>query len=200
MKKLFLFIVFLLPSLLIAQVKKDSLQVSKSHLESYNEQEKPKALSDNGQFFIYDFSIPFRGNETYGEVDENGNRSDYWFLPDGIGAKFGYGIHFSEWIVFSLNAGFDVVAQQKLFSVPVYGSIVLTPRISDENSILLQYGYGKSFAIGRGNLSGYYNKFRIGFGDDDFLLFADVSLNGFGVRNIENTGSFSLGIAIPTYK
>ena len=148
---------------------------------------------------IFDISVPFRGNETYGEIDENGNRSDYWFLPDGIGAKFGYGIHFSEWIGLSLNTGFDVVAQQKLFSVPIYASIVLTPRINDDVSLLFQYGFGKSFAIGRGNLSGYYNKFRIGVGDE-IIIFADVSLNGFAVRNIENTGSISLGLTIPAFK
>lgn len=99
----------------------------------------------------------------------------------------------------SLNTGFDVVAQQKLFSVPVYASIVLTPRVSSESSILLQYGFGKSFAIGRGNLSGYYNKFRIGFGDD-IIIFADLSLNGFAVRNIKKTGSISLGLTIPAFK
>ena len=181
-----------------SQTQKDTLTDKKSHLESYKEQEKSKPLSDNGQFFIFDISVPFRGNETYGEIDENGNRSDYWFLPDGIGAKFGYGIHFSEWIGLSLNTGFDVVAQQKLFSVPVYASIVLTPRINDDVSLLFQYGFGKSFAIGRGNLSGYYNKFRIGLGGD-IIIFADVSVNGFGVRDIEDTGSISLGLTIPVF-
>jgi len=199
MQKIF-FPFFVLVSITsFSQTQKDTITDKKSHLESYNEQEKSKPLSENGQFFIFDISVPFRGNETYGEIDENGNRSDYWFLPDGIGAKFGYGIHFSEWIGLSLNTGFDVVAQQKLFSVPVYASIVLTPRINDDVSLLFQYGLGKSFAIGRGNLSGYYNKFRIGVGDE-IIIFADVSLNGFAVRNIENTGSISLGLTIPVFK
>jgi len=200
MKKIFFFLFTFLSITTFSQTQKDTITDKKSHLESYKEQEKSKPLSDNGQFFIFDISVPFRGNETYGEIDENGNRSDYWFLPDGIGAKFGYGIHFSEWIGLSLNTGFDVVAQQKLFSVPVYGSIVLTPIINDDVSLLFQYGFGKSFAIGRGNLSGYYNKFRIGFGDEEFLFFADLSLNGFDVRNIENTGSISLGLTIPAFK
>jgi hypothetical protein len=43
------------------------------------------------------------------------------------------------------------------------------------------------------------DKFRIGLGGD-IIIFADVSLNGFAVRNIENTGSFSLGITIPAFK
>ncbi|MFY7740102.1 MAG: hypothetical protein ACOVQC_06260 [Flavobacterium sp.] len=200
MRKIFFFLFTFLSITTFSQIQKDTIIDKKSHLESYLEQEKSKPLSENGQFFIFDISVPFRGNETYGEIDENGNRSDYWFLPDGFGAKFGYGIHFSEWIGLSLNTGFDVVAQQKLFSVPVYASIVLTPSVSSESSILLQYGFGKSFAIGRGNLSGYYNKFRIGFGDEEFLFFADLSLNGFNVRNIENTGSISLGLTIPVFK
>ena len=199
MRKLFFSLFTFLSITTFSQTQKDTLIDKKSHLESYKEQEKSKPLSDNGQFFIFDISVPFRGNETYGEIDENGNRSDYWFLPDGIGAKFGYGIHFSEWIGLSLNTGFDVVAQQKLFSVPVYASIVLTPRINDDVSLLFQYGFGKSFAIGRGNLSGFYNKFRVGVGDE-IIIFADVSLNGFAVRNIENTGSISLGLTIPAFK
>ncbi|GAA4047457.1 hypothetical protein [Flavobacterium chungnamense] len=200
MRKIFFFLFTFLSITTFSQIQKDTIIDKKSHLESYLEQEKSKPLSENGQFFIFDISVPFRGNETYGEIDENGNRSDYWFLPDGFGAKFGYGIHFSEWIGLSLNTGFDVIAQQKLFSVPVYASIVLTPSVSSESSILLQYGFGKSFAIGRGNLSGYYNKFRIGFGDEEFLFFADLSLNGFNVRNIANTGSISLGLTIPVFK
>lgn len=199
MRKIFFFLFTFLSITTFSQTQKDTITDKKSHLESYKEQEKSKPLSDNGQFFIFDISVPFRGNETYGEIDENGNRSDYWFLPDGIGAKFGYGIHFSEWIGLSLNTGFDVVAQQKLFSVPVYASIVLTPRINDDVSLLFQYGFGKSFAIGRGNLSGFYNKFRVGVGDE-IIIFADVSLNGFAVRNIENTGSISLGLTIPVFK
>ncbi len=195
MKKIFFSFFVFFSITTFSQTQKDTITDKKSHLESYKEQEKSKPLIENGQFIMFDISVPLRGNETYGEIDQNGNRSDYWFLPD---AKLGYGIHFSEWIGLSVNTGFDVVAQQKLFSVPVYASIVLTPRINDDVSLFLQYGFGKSFAIGRGNLSGYYNKFRIGLGGD-IIIFADVSLNGFAVRNIENTGSFSLGITIPVF-
>jgi hypothetical protein len=198
MRKIFFYLFTFFSITTFSQTQKDTLTDKKSHLESYKEQEKSKPLSENGQFIMFDITVPLRGNETYGEIDENGNRSDYWFLPDGIGAKIGYGIHFSEWIGLSLNTGFDVVAQQKLFSVPVYASIVLTPRINDDLSLFLQYGFGKSFAIGRGNLSGYYNKFRVGLGDE-IIIFADVSVNGFGFRNIENSGSFSLGLTIPVF-
>ena len=199
MKKIFFYPFVFFSITTFSQTQKDTITDRKSHLNTNKEQEKSKPLSKNGSFFIFDLSIPFRGNETYGEIDENGNRSDYWFLPDGIGAKLGYGIHFNELIGLSLNTGLDVVAQQKLVSVPVYASIVLTPKISGENTLLLQYGLGKSFALGRGNLSGYYNKFRIGFGEE-IILFADLSLNGFAVRNIENTGSISLGITVLTFK
>jgi len=100
MKKIYFFFFAFFSITTFSQVQKDTITNEKSHLESFNEQEKSKPLSDIGQFFIFDLSVPFRGNETYGEIDENGNRSDYWFLPDGIGAKFGYGIHFSDWTKF----------------------------------------------------------------------------------------------------
>lgn len=200
MKKTIVLIFIFVSSFCFSQVKNDSISREKSHLEAYNEKEKSKPLADNGQFFIFDINIPFRGNDTYGEIDENGNRSDYWFLPDGIGFKFGYGIHFSEWIGLSLNTGFDVVAQQKLVSVPIYPSIVLSPKIADDTNLLFQFGYGKSFAIGRGNLSGTYKKFRLGFGDEDLIFFADVSLNGFSIYDFSETGSISLGISKTIFK
>lgn len=199
MKKIILILLTFISFLSFSQTQKDSLSKKKSHLESYYEKEKATPLSDNGQFFIFDISLPFRANKTYGEIDDNGNRSDYWFLPDGIGAKFGYGIHFSEWLCLGVNTGFDVVAQQKLVSTPIYASISLT-RISEDASILVQFGYGKSFAIGRGNLSGYYKKFRIGVGDEKLVVFADLSLNGFPIYEVENSGSISLGISYLLFK
>ncbi|WP_298136700.1 hypothetical protein [Flavobacterium sp.] len=196
----YLFLTFFISFLSFSQTKNDSITKYKSHLEAYNEKEKRKPLEESGTFFDFDITIPFRGNKTYGEIDENGNRSDYWFLADGLGAKFGYGIHYDQWIKLSINSGFDTVLQQKLVSVPVYASVSLCPRIANDTDLLFQFGYGKSFAIGRGNLSGTYKKFRIGISDEDISFFADVSSNGFSVYEFNDTGSISLGISKTIFK
>ena len=64
MRKIFFFLFTFLSITTFSQTQKDTLTDKKSHLESYKEQEKSKPLSDNGQFFIFDISVPFRGNET----------------------------------------------------------------------------------------------------------------------------------------
>ena len=50
----------------------------------------------NNRFTQFDISVPLKGNSTYGEIDSNGVRSDYWLLPDGLSLKYGIGMpHFS---------------------------------------------------------------------------------------------------------
>jgi hypothetical protein len=208
MKNNFFFLLFLISHFVTSQTKKDTLEPVTDDLrastKSFSEKEfyasQEDELSEKGTFFQFDFSVPLRGNDTYGEIDENGNRSDYWFLPDGLATKFGYGGYLKNWICISANTGIDWVGSHKLVSVPVYGAISLQPGIANETRLIFQFGYGKSFALGRGNLMGTYKKFRIGIiGVDSFSLFADVSLNGFALYDISETGSFSLGLSFFTF-
>lgn len=208
MKNKFFFILLLISQFVTSQTKKDKLEPVPDGLrastKSFSEKEfyasHEDELTERGPFFQFDFSVPLRGNDTYGEIDENGDRSDYWFLPDGLATKFGYGGHLKNWLCISANTGIDWVGSHKLVSVPVYGAISLQPKIVRDTRLLFQFGYGKSFALGRGNLMGTYKKFRVGIiGDDSFSLFADVSLNGFGLYDVSETGSFSLGLSFFTF-
>lgn len=155
-----------------------------------------ESFSEKTTFTQFELTIPLKGNDTYGEVDNNGNRSDYRFIPDGISTKFGFGIHFEKWVGLSLHSGIDWKITPKLVSTPVYAQITLNPLLGDETRLLVQAGYGHSFAIGRGNLNGKYYKARLGVTTgDDLGIFIDVSTYGFAVKGTE-IGSFSLGICI----
>ena len=149
-------------------------------------------------FSQFEITIPLKGNDTYGEIDGNGNRSNYLIVPDGISSKFGYGIHHNKWIGISIHSGIDWKITPKLVAVPVYGQFTFNPKIGNETGILFQVGMGKSYAIGRGNLSGNYHKIRLGLSDSDLSLFIDVSSHGFQIRG-NDMGSFSVGISLTTF-
>ena len=163
------------------------------------EDSKKERFGDKNTFSQFEITVPLRGNDTYGEIDNNGNRSDYMIVPDGISSKFGYGIHHNKWIGISIHSGIDWKITPKLVSVTVYAQVTLNPIISGETRLLLQGGFGHSFALGRGNLSGNYYKARLGITtDDDLSLFIDASSYGFEIHQQE-MGSFSLGFSIMTF-
>ena len=79
--------------------------------------------------------------------------------------------------------------------------LTLTTDAFDDKSILLQAGLGHSFAIGRGNLSGTYQKYRLGLVLGELLIIhADVSLFGYKVEgsniNTNQSGTLSIGVSI----
>jgi hypothetical protein len=71
----------------------------------------------NNRFTQFDISTPLKGNSTYGEIDRNGVRSDYWLLPDGLSLKYGVGIHREKWVSIGIQTGIDWIATQKLKSL-----------------------------------------------------------------------------------
>lgn len=171
-------------------------QFSFSQIEktvSTNGQKKPKIT-----FQHFEISIPFRVNETYGDIDDNGNRSDYWFVPAGIAGTFAYGIHYKSMIGLSANTGLVFIGKEKLVAIPIYANIRLSPNVGGDNRLTFQYGVGKSMAIGRGNLSGTYQKFSFGLqNEDDLLLFIAVETHGYRTHNNDNSiSTFSLGVAL----
>ena len=203
-KLLFLFLI--ISQFGFSQTKKDTLLAVPEHLrastKSFSEKnfyESPESESANGgNYMQFDISIPLRGNKTYGEIDENGNRSDYWFLPDGIGATFGYGIHYNKWVGVAATSGIEWLGSDKLVAVPVFANFRLSPKIGKETRITLQYGVGKSFAIGRGDLMGTYQKISLGLENTDGIcLFVEINNHGYKIKNnIDEVYSISLGISL----
>ena len=144
----------------------------------------------------FSFSLPFNANSNRGQNYVDGTSNNNWFVPDGLSAHGGIGIHFKKWIGISANTGIDWRISQKLVSAPVYAMLTINPHFNKETSLVLQGGIGQAFALGRGNLSGTYQKYRVGIHFDDIMLFADASSFGYPVKDITETGILSLGISL----
>jgi hypothetical protein len=169
-----------------AQEIKDSEQI-----------EKPKTKRT---FLQFDASIPFAANIHRGETYADGSKNTTWFLPNGFSGKFGFGIQQNKWIGVSLHTGIDWKINEKLVAVPLFGNLRISPLIGEATRLTLQAGYGKGFALGRGNLVGTYQKYSIGIeNDEDTMIFAEISGYDFKINNNTATYSFSLGIALRTF-
>ncbi|MEN9928395.1 MAG: hypothetical protein RLZZ231_316 [Bacteroidota bacterium] len=151
-------------------------------------------------FTQFDIAVPLKANANYGEIDQFGTRNDYWFLPNGLNAKFGYGIQHQKWVSVSAHAGIEFIGREKLVAVPVFANLRFSPHIGNGNRIVLQAGYGKGYALGRGNLSGKYKKFSISYeADQDTNIFIEVSGYDLPIHNSNSVGSLSIGISLRTF-
>lgn len=154
-----------------------------------------------GQFSI---AIPLRGNPWRDDLQQQyAARGEQYkptvldfIFPDGLTVHGGYGVHLKSWVGVSANIGIDWLATQKLVSVPLYGAVTFNPQIWEETNIYLQAGYGRSFALGRGNLSGSYFKARLGLiRDNNTSLYLEISGNDFPLNKQNSVGSISLGVS-----
>jgi hypothetical protein len=144
----------------------------------------------------FNLSIPLRGNPDRGD-----DSSEYWFLPDGVSAKFGGGFHYNKHIEMGINTGLDWLATEKLVVAPVFANFRLGTRLGSEALLYLQTGYGKSIILGRGNLMGDYKKISLGIEDyDGISLFAEIAQYKFSFKNTDEVWSISIGISWTTFK
>lgn len=140
-------------------------------------------------------TLDYEGNPVNNDNERSGSGLSF-FIPDGLSVQGGYGVHLKTWIALSANTGIDWMATEQLVAVPVYGSLIFNPQIWDEYNIYLQFGAGHAFALGRGNLSGPYQKYRIGlckYNEGSFYIEAnryDIPIHG-----MANTGNISIGFA-----
>lgn len=154
----------------------------------------------NHRYTQFDISVPLKGNSTYGEIDHNGVRSDYWLLPDGLSLKYGVGMHHKKWVSIGLHSGIDWLGTQKLVIIPVFANFKLSPKIGEETRLFIQAGFGKSFGIGRGSLIGEYRKISLGVEDNDGIsLFIQVSDFGIPFVKTESVTTWSIGISLITF-
>lgn len=144
----------------------------------------------------FSLSIPLRST-----LDSD-IESDDWFVPDGLSAKVGGGLHYNKRIALGINSGIDWIGSKKLVIIPVYGTIKLSTKIGKENLYFIQAGYGESIFIGRQGKTGDYKKIGIGFEDyrEDFSLFAEYVQYGIILLAPEKVWNISLGLSITTFK
>jgi len=95
-----------------------------------------------------------------------------------------------------IHSGIDWKWDDKLIAVPVFLNLGVNPNVGPETRIMLQAGYGKGFAIGRGNLNGQYKRVKLGIGSDDFTLFAEIGEYGFPLHREKSVTTISLGVTL----
>ena len=148
----------------------------------------------------FDFTVAFTGNPESGNINPYTREKESWFLPDGLGSKFGYGLQHNKWVALGIHGGMNWEWTNKLVVVPVFANFRLSPKISDETRITLQLGLGKVAVIGRGNLFGEYKKISLGLQtSDDLVLFIELNDYQFGINKRKNTGNVSLGISVTSF-
>lgn len=159
--------------------------------------EKRPLFGETGIFSNFSFSLPFRANPEYGTNDPYNENSGTWFIPDGINFQGGFGIHATKTIALSINSGIDGLITPKLVAVPVYASLIINPHLNEDTSLFFQAGVGHAFALGRGDLSGVYQKYRLGVGDTEGIgFFIEANYYGFGLGNLKQVSTINLGISL----
>ncbi len=156
-------------------------------------------FSSHAQDYIqFDLTMPFRGNPE--QNSENPSSSDSWLLPDGLGAKIGYGYQPLEWIGFGVHSGVEWRAYHKLVTAPAYANLRVAPRVGEETRVVAQAGYGHAFAIGRGDLSGSYKRLSLGIQDGDGrAVFIEISEYGFPLYGMARMANVSVGISLISF-
>ncbi|WKL46306.1 hypothetical protein Q1W71_15235 [Flavobacterium pectinovorum] len=159
-----------------------------------------KAQNKKFTYLQFDISASLAGNnERYESEDYPDQKNKDWFVPDGLGSKIGYGIHYKKWITLGIHSGIDWKWEDKLVAVPVYLNFGLSPKVGENTIITAQAGYGKGFALGRGNLNGEYRKLRIGIGSDDFIIFIETAQYDIILHNQKSINSINLGISVVNF-
>lgn len=172
------------------------LLIVSAHLFAQDEAQTP---TKKYTFIQTELSVPLSINPNNGTTNEYSGQKQSFFIPDGLGSKIGYGLHYNKWIGLSAHTGLDWKITPKLVSVPVYGQLTISPLIGEELRFLFQSGFGHCFAIGRGKLSGNYYKIRLGItSTDDLSIFVDASYYGFQVNKVD-IGSLSLGVILTSF-
>lgn len=144
-----------------------------------------------------DFSVPIKANQYAGEIDPYTGEREYWFLPDGISARFGYGIKPIDWIAIGANIGIDWKGSKCLVVAPVFGSLKICPKVAKDLNLFVEAGLGRALAVGRDDLAGYFKKISIGIeesGSGGIGLYIELCQYGFSKNTDEKIGSFSVGL------
>ena len=150
-------------------------------------------------YIQFDVTVALRGNPDANIVDEYTQKKGTWFVPDGLGAKLGYGVHYKKWLALGIHSGVNWEWTDKLVVVPVFANFRLSPKVGEDTRITLQLGLGKAMALGRGDLIGVYKKISLGLQSDDLLLFIELNHYALPIRKQKDSGNISLGISLISF-
>lgn len=154
----------------------------------------------NRSFSQLEVAIPLARNLNRNTTNLNGTKNESWFIPNGISAKYGYGIQYYNWVAISIHSGIDWNINSKLVAVPVFSNLRFSAGLKNDSRINLQLGLGNGFAIGRGNLSNIYKRISIGYENtDNVIFFIEVSDYKFQINNQYSVGSLNVGFAMRNF-
>lgn len=149
-------------------------------------------------FTQFEISVPLQGNKNRGEVLPDGSTNNSWFVPDGVNANFGYGLHFNKWLGLSANSGIGMKLSEKLIVTPVFSNLRIMPKIGEETRIGIDVGFGQTFAVGRGDLSGTFKRIKLNLEAEELQFFIEVVSYGFDLH-YNSQGSVCIGIALISF-
>ena len=149
-------------------------------------------------FAQFEVSIPLQGNKNRGDQFPDGTSNNNWFLPDGINANFGYGIHHKKVFGISANTGIGMKLSDKLIIAPVFANLRIMPKVGEETRLGIDLGFGQSFALGRGNLQGTFRRAKMNLESDGRQIFIEFASYGINFNNT-NQQSISIGIALVSF-
>ncbi len=160
--------------------------------ESQNTDDKAKHT-----YVKFDLSMPFKANPNAGEIDPYTGEKGYWFVPDGLNARVGFGAHYDKWIGGGINTGIDWKDSECLVIAPIFGSIRLSPKVGEETRLTLDVGFGRSLTLSGEHLSGYFKKISFGIENDEVGLgiFIELVDYGFSKNLPDDIGSFTIGLS-----
>jgi hypothetical protein len=96
---------------------------------------------------------------------------------------------------FSLHAGIDWKGNEKLVAVPLYGNLRLSPFFREDSTrLVLNLGYGRGYALGRGSMQGKYRRINLCLeSEDDFGFLFEIAGYDFSLHNQPTTTLFNIG-------
>lgn len=148
----------------------------------------------------FDVTLALTGNPDRDQVDTYTGEKQSFFIPDGIGSKFGYGVHYNKWIGIGIHSGLNWEWSQKLVVAPIFANLRLSPKVGSETRITLQLGLGKAIALGRGDLTGDYKKISLGLQtSDDLIIFIELNHYDFTPNRQSEQGNISLGLSLISF-
>ncbi|WNM19874.1 hypothetical protein [Flavobacterium capsici] len=164
---------------------------------SQEEEKQKKHYHDSKSFYSkFELSSPLRVNQYAGEINEYTGEEEPWFLLDGISLRACIGSHYDKWIGIGMNIGIDWKANRCLVVAPLFGSLRLSPRITEDIRITSEAGYGRALSISGDKLSGTFKKISLGIEDEEngFGIYIELCQYGFSKITPERIGSFSVGL------
>lgn len=144
-----------------------------------------------------DFSFPIKANQYAGEIDPYTGEREYWFLPDGISARFGYGLKPVDWLGIGANFGIDWKGSKCLVVAPIFGTLRICPKVGNDTRLFVEPGFGRALVIGKNDLAGYFKKISLGFEEPErggIGLYIELCQYGFSKITEEKIGSFCVGL------